>query len=214
MEGFLMSSIFTYIFLGVSLAAPIGPVKAVLLNTGIKNGFFHAWFFSLGALATDILYMLMVYLGVAQFIDSPLIKNILWSFGCFVLLYTGIENLLTFRKVEVNVKMRKYTRLRHSLFTGFFMSMLNPLTILFWLGIYGSILAKTAGSYSILQILINSAAILVGIIIVDLTMSFVSSGARKILTSKLLTSISILSSLSMIGFGIYFGIQAFISLFR
>jgi len=209
-----MNSIFTYIFLGVSLAAPIGPVKAVLLNTGIKNGFFHAWFFSLGALATDVLYMLMVYFGVGQFIDSPMMKTILWSFGCFVLLYTGIENLLTITKVEVNLKLRKYTRLRHSLFSGFFMSLLNPLTILFWLGIYGSILAKTVGTFPVLQIIINSAAILVGIIIVDLTMSTVSSGARKILTSKLLSVISILSSLSMIGFGIYFGIQAFNALFR
>ena len=209
-----MNSIFTYIFLGVSLAAPIGPVKAVLLNTGIKNGFFHAWFFSLGALATDVLYMLMVYFGVGQFIDSPMTKTILWSFGCFVLLYTGIENLLTITKVDVNLKLRKYTRLRHSLFTGFFMSLLNPLTILFWLGIYGSILAKTVGTFPVLQIIINSAAILVGIIIVDLTMSTVSSGARKILTSKLLSVISILSSLSMIGFGIYFGIQAFNALFR
>ena len=36
-----MNSIFTYIFLGISMAAPIGPVKTVLLNTGIKK-----WFFS------------------------------------------------------------------------------------------------------------------------------------------------------------------------
>jgi len=208
-----MNSIFTYIFLGVSLAAPIGPVKAVLINTGIKNGFFHAWFFSLGALATDILYMLMVYFGVAQFIDSPLMKTILWSFGCFVLLYTGIENLLTVSKVKTELKLRKYTRLRHSMFTGFLMSLLNPLTILFWLGIYGSILAKTAGTFSGIKIMFYSAAILVGIIIVDLTMSFVSSGARRLLTTKLQKNISIISSLSMIGFGIYFGIEAYKAIF-
>ena len=208
-----MNSIFTYIFLGVSLAAPIGPVKAVLLNTGIKNGFFHAWFFSLGALATDIMYMLMVYFGVAQFIDSPLMKTILWSFGCFVLLYTGIENLLSLSKVKAELKLRKSTRLRHSMLTGFLMSLLNPLTILFWLGIYGSILAKTAGTFPGIKIMLYSAAILAGIIIVDLTMSFVSSGARRLLTSNLQKLISIISSISMIGFGIYFGIQAFNALF-
>lgn len=208
-----MSSMLVYLFLGVSLAAPIGPVKTVLLNTGLKNGFFHAWFFSLGSIATDVLYMCMVYFGIGKFIDSPLLQIILWSFGCFVLLYTGIENLLTLNKAEVDIKMKKSNRLRTSIFTGFFMSLLNPLTILFWLGIYGSILAKSAGIATGYQILLNSFAILVGIMLVDFIMSFLSNGARRLLSSKLLKCVSVISSFSMIGFGVYFGIQAFQALF-
>ncbi|MEK4713831.1 LysE family transporter [Sporosarcina sp. resist] len=208
-----MNSIFTYIFLGISMAAPIGPVKSVLLNTGIKNGFFHAWFFSLGALTTDIMYMFIVYFGVGQFIDSPLMRIILWSFGCFVLLYTGIENLLSLHKIEMNLKSGKRVRLRKSILSGFFMSLLNPLTILFWLGIYGSILANTAGVSTGYQIFINSIAILVGIILVDFIMSFLSSGARKLLSTKLLKIVSLISSIIMIGFGIFFGMQAFQALF-
>lgn len=208
-----MNSIFTYIFLGISMAAPIGPVKSVLLNTGIKNGFFHAWFFSLGALTTDIMYMFIVYFGVGQFIDSPLMRIILWSFGCFVLLYTGIENLLSLHKIEMNLKSGKRVRLRKSILSGFFMSLLNPLTILFWLGIYGSILANTAGVSTGYQIIINSIAILVGIILVDFIMSFLSSGARKLLSTKLLKIVSLISSIIMIGFGIFFGMQAFQALF-
>ena len=208
-----MNSIFTYIFLGISMAAPIGPVKSVLLNTGIKNGFFHAWFFSLGALTTDIMYMFIVYFGVGQFIDSPLMKIILWSFGCFVLLYTGIENLLSLHKIEMNLKYGKRVRLRKSILSGFFMSLLNPLTILFWLGIYGSILANTAGVSTGYQIFINSIAILAGIILVDFIMSFLSSGARKLLSTKLLKIVSLISSIIMIGFGIFFGMQAFQALF-
>jgi L-lysine exporter family protein LysE/ArgO len=208
-----LNSIFTYIFLGISLAAPIGPVKATLLNLGIKNGFFHAWFFGLGALATDTLYMLMVYFGVVQLIDSPVMKTILWSFGCFVLLYNGIENLLTLNKVKVDMRFGKTIRLRHSILTGFFMALLNPLTILFWLGIYGSILVGANGALTGYQIIIYSLAILVGIVLVDLAMAFISSTARRVLNTKLLKIISIISSMSMIGFGIFFGIQAYRSLF-
>jgi L-lysine exporter family protein LysE/ArgO len=208
-----MNSIFTYLLLGISLAAPIGPVKTVLLNTGIKNGFFHAWIFSLGSLATDIMYMLIVYFGVGQFIDSPLMKLFLWSFGCFVLMYTGIENLLTINRIKTNLKSAKRVRLRKSILSGFFMSLLNPLTILFWLGIYGSILAKAAGVSTGYQILSNSIAILAGIMLVDLIMSFLSSGARRLLSTKLLKIVSIITSISMIGFGIYFGYHAFQVLF-
>lgn len=208
-----MNSIFIYIFLGISLAAPIGPVKTVLLNTGIKSGFFHAWFFSFGALVTDVMYMFMIYFGIGQFIDSPLLKTILWSFGCFVLMYTGIENLLTLKNIDTNLTSGKRVRLRNSILSGFFMSLLNPLTILFWLGIYGSILAKTVGILTGYQIVINSIAILVGIMFVDLLMSILSSGARKLFSNRLLKIVSAFSSLSMIGFGIYFGIQAFHALF-
>ena len=65
-----MNSIIAYIFLGVSLAAPIGPVNAAQLDTGIKNGFFHAWIFGIGALTADVLYMIMVYFGLVKLLSS------------------------------------------------------------------------------------------------------------------------------------------------
>ncbi|GGA43927.1 LysE family transporter [Psychrobacillus lasiicapitis] len=208
-----MNSLFTYFFLGVSLAAPIGPVKATLLNKGIKDGFFHAWFFGLGAIATDILYMLMVYFGVAQFIDSPFMKTFLWSFGFFVLMYTGIENLLTLHTISMDAKYRKTVRLRQSFLSGLLMAFLNPLTILFWLGIYGSILVSGGGTLTGIEIIFFSITILLGITLVDLIMSTISSGSRKVLSTSFLKTVSLISSLSMIGFGIYFGIQAYHSLF-
>lgn len=208
-----MDSILTFIFLGISMAATIGPVKTVLLNTGLKNGFFHAWFFSLGAITTDIIYMFIVYFGIGQFINSIWLKTILWSFGCFVLLYTGIENLLSLHKIEIDSKTGKRTRLRQSIMAGFFMSFLNPLTILFWLGIYGSILAKTAVSKGY-EIILVSIAILIGIILVDFIYAFLSSVARKLLSTNLLKTVSFISALLMIGFGIYFGKQAYQVLFQ
>ena len=204
-----MDSVFTYMFFGISMAATIGPVKSVLINTGLKSGFFHAWFFSLGALATDIVYMFIVYFGVGQFIDSVALKVFLWSFGCLVLVYTGIENLLTLNKIEMNLKTGIRNRYRKSILSGFLMSWLNPLTILFWLGIYGSILAKTAGVSTGYQIIINSIAILLGITLVDFIYAFLSSVARKLLTLRLLIIVTIISSLIMIGFGIYFGMHAY-----
>lgn len=208
-----MNSLFTYIFLGITMAATFGPVKNVLLNTGLKNGFFHAWFFSLGALTTDIAYMFVVYFGIGKFIDSILLQTILWSFGSFVLLYTGIESLLTLHKIEMNSKTGRILRFRHSLLAGLLMSLLNPITILFWLGIYGSILAKTAGIATGLDIILISSAILLGIILVDFLYSFLSSVARKLLSVKLLKTVTVFSSIFMIGFGIYFGKQAFLLLF-
>jgi threonine/homoserine/homoserine lactone efflux protein len=38
-----MSLLAGYVFLGLTLAAPIGPVNSARIDKGIKNGFWHAW---------------------------------------------------------------------------------------------------------------------------------------------------------------------------
>ncbi|TKC19550.1 LysE family translocator [Robertmurraya kyonggiensis] len=207
-----MGIFISYVFLGLSLAAPIGPVNAAQMDKGIKHGFLNAWILGLGSVLADLFYMFAVFLGLAQFIEIPIVKAFLWLFGFFVLVYTGFEGLIGARNIIFSNK-RESESLSKSFFTGFLMSISNPLTILFWLGIYGSVLAKTSTMYDKEQLLIYSCAIILGLVIWDITMAFVASSARRLLTTKLLTSITIASSISLIGFGIYFGYEAIKVLF-
>lgn len=207
-----MGIFFSYVFLGLSLAAPIGPVNAAQMDKGIKHGFLHAWILGLGSVSADILYMLAVFFGLAQFIQIPIVKAFLWIFGFFILIYSGVEGLLSARTIT-HSQQREKESLGKSFLTGFLMSISNPLTILFWLGIYGSVLAKTATTYNVEQLLFYSSAIILGLVIWDITMAFIASGARKLLTTKVLMMITILSSLSLIGFGLYFGFEAYQLLF-
>ncbi|MCQ6278931.1 LysE family transporter [Bacillus sp. EB600] len=207
-----MNVFLSYILLGLSLAAPIGPINAAQIDRGIRNGFLHAWFVGVGAVLADAIYMLVVYIGVVQFLDTPFMKTFLWSFGSFVLLYTGVESLINAGKLSLEPNRNKEPLVR-SLLSGFFMSISNPLTILFWLGIYGSILAKTAAAYESSQLVLYSSAIFIGLLLWDFTMAGISSSFKKYLTPSLLIFISFLSGLSLIGFGIYFGIQAIHAIF-
>jgi len=201
-----LSVFLSYILLGLSLAAPIGPVSAAQIDKGIKYGFLHAWLVGVGAVVADGIYMLFVYLGMVQFIDQPMIKTFLWLFGSFVLLYTGIEGILGANKVDVVASKRNEPPSK-AFFSGFLMSITNPLTILFWLGIYGSVLAKAASSYGTSDLILYSGAIFIGLLIWDVTMATISSSFRKLLISNLLAFISFISGLSLIGFGLYFGYQ-------
>jgi L-lysine exporter family protein LysE/ArgO len=204
--GKQLSAFFSYILLGLSLAAPIGPVNAAQLEKGIKSGFLHAWIVGLGAVLADGIYMLLVYFGVAALITVPIVKTFLWLFGCFVLVYTGIESILHSREIHIN-ESRKSDSLHKSFLSGFIISITNPLTILFWLGVYGSILAETASSSSSLSLAVYSAAIFIGLLSWDIAMASISSMTRRLLTSHILSRITILSGLSLIGFGLYFGIR-------
>jgi L-lysine exporter family protein LysE/ArgO len=202
-----------YILLGLSLAAPIGPVNAAQLDKGIRFGFWHAWLIGLGAMAADGVFMLLIYFGSAHLLSTPFMKTFLWVFGCFILIYTGIESMSnagkTLRSENRSIK-EPYTK---SFSAGFFLTLSNPLSILFWLGIYGSILAKTAEKYGSWDLLFYSSGIFIGILVWDFTMASVSSLSGKLINDRILVNISRLAGLILICFGLYFGFQAGMYLF-
>ncbi|MDA2728958.1 LysE family transporter [Bacillus cereus] len=208
-----MGIFLSYVFLGLSLSAPMGPINAAQLEKGIRSGFFHAWILGIGALLADVIYMALIYLGVIHFLEKDIIKLFLWSFGAFVLIYTGIESLKNANQISIS-NTRNDDSIIKSFFSGFFMSLSNPLTILFWLGIFGSILAKAASSYTKEQLLLYSFGTILGIFIWDITMASTSSIFRKILNTRILSLITVISGISLIIYGLYFGFQTYQIIFQ
>ncbi|WP_377891973.1 LysE family transporter [Alkalihalobacillus sp. R86527] len=205
-----MSIYFSYILLGLSLSAPIGPINAAQVDKGIRYGFLNAWFVGIGAMVADGILMLLIYVGIGHIVDSPFMKTFLWLFGFFVLSYTGVESIVKSNSNQSDSGVSRNEAKSKSFRTGFFMAISNPLNILFWLGIYGSILAQsTNGTY---HLLISSTGIFIGITIWDLTMASVASGARRFVRPPVLRIVSILSGVILIAFGLYFGKQAMIML--
>lgn len=196
----------SYIILGFTLAAPIGPVNSARLDKGIKNGFWHAWIVGVGSMIADGIFMLMVYLGMVHFLEVPIVQIFLWLFGGFILIYSGFESIKNANTISLN-----YSRANDSLLkcflTGFVLSITSPLSILFWLGIYGSVLAKTAQTNGTESLLIYSSMIFLGLTCWDIFVATLTTGFRRVLNMKALIAISIISGASLILFGVYFGYQ-------
>lgn len=207
-----MHTLLSFFVLGLSLAAPIGPINAAQLDKGIKQGFLHAWVVGIGALIADVILMALIYFGVIHFLTTPFMKTFLWLFGCFILLYTGIESLISAGKINENASRSEDTLMR-SFFSGFAMSISSPLTILFWVGIYGSVLAETIASYEKEYVLLYTCTMFSGIIAWDFAMAGLASTFRRYLTARKLSLISVISGLSLICFGLHFGYKAFNALF-
>lgn len=209
-----LNVLISYIVLGLTLAAPIGPVNSARLDKGIRNGFWHAWVVGVGSLLADACFMLLIYLGVVHFLNIPMVQVFLWLFGGFVLIYSGIESVFRVNKLKLSQDYRSKDSLVSCFLLGFFMSITSPLSILFWLGIYGSILAKTATTIGTSHLLLYSCMIFIGLTIWDLCVAGMTSGLRRSLNEKSLNGISIISGISLIGFGLYFGIQGVRALFE
>jgi len=200
-----------YIFLGFTLAAPIGPVNSARLDKGIKNGFWHAWIVGAGSMVADGIFMMMVYLGMVKFLEFPIVQIFLWLFGGFILMYSGVESIKNANKITLSYSREKESLIKCFL-VGFIMSITSPLSILFWLGIYGSVLAKTAQMNGTDSLIIYSSMIFLGLTLWDVLIAALTTGFRKLLTIKSLILISIISGVSLVGFGLYFSYQGIIAL--
>ncbi|RJE87066.1 amino acid transporter [Paenibacillus sp. 1011MAR3C5] len=207
-----MSIFLSYVLLGFSLAAPIGPVNAAQIEKGIKHGFFHAWLIGLGAMAADAIFMLLIYFGLAHFLATPFAKTFLWLFGGFILIYTGVESFKRNNTLAVSDQRSSVSHAK-SFYSGFLMTFSNPVSILFWLGIYGSILATTAQRYGALELLLYSSGIFIGLMLWDIAMASISSIFQKFLHEGVLVLISRAAGICLLCFGIYFEWQAIKELF-
>ncbi|MFC4100193.1 LysE family transporter [Paenibacillus xanthanilyticus] len=197
----------SYVLLGLTLAAPIGPVNSARLDKGIKNGFWHAWIVGTGSMMADAVFMLLIYMGVVQFLNIPIVQIFLWLFGGIILIYSGFESIQSANKIPIAYQGRRKDSLWRSFLVGFMLSITSPMSILFWLGIYGSILAKTATSYGTSHLLLYSSMIFLGLMLWDICVASLTTGMRRFLNEKSLMGISVLSGVSLIGFGAYFGYQ-------
>jgi len=202
----------SHFLLGLSLAAPIGPVNAAQMDRGLRGGFWHAWLVGLGAMIADGIFMLLVYFGVIHFLNIPFMKTFLLLFGFFILTYIGVEGLVTAGKTALETRGGNESHMK-SFSAGFVMSISNPLSILFWMGIYGSVLADMIAKYDAKGVLLYSCAIMAGIMLWDVAMALAASMFRRMLTARLIKGISVISGLSLIGFGLYFGYEAYRILF-
>ncbi|WP_054710146.1 LysE family translocator [Bacillus sp. JCM 19041] len=208
-----MSILASYVLLGLSLAAPIGPVNAARIEKGIKNGFFHSWIVGIGGMLADATFMVCVYFGLNHFINVPFIQSFLWLFGAFVLVYSGIEGMTKASLFQIT-ESRQKDSLKHCFFTGYLLSISNPMSMLFWLGIYGSIMVKTSQTTTTEEFLLYSSMIFVGLTIWDLLVAGIISGSRRFLTATTLKTIAYLSGFSLIGFGLYFAIHGILTLVK
>ncbi|MDU1844029.1 MAG: LysE family transporter [Niallia nealsonii] len=209
---FSITILLSYILLGFTLAAPIGPVNSARIDKGIKNGFWHAWIVGFGSMLADGLFMGMVYMGMVHFLEIDIVQIFLWLFGGFILIYTGMESVIGAQNLKLD-SLRGKDSLFKCFLTGFVMSITSPLSILFWLGIYGSDLAKTAQENGTSSLLIYSSMIFLGLTLWDLIVAALTNGFRRFLTLATLRGISIISGVSLVLFGLYFGYQGIMKLF-
>ncbi|NBI29596.1 LysE family translocator [Chengkuizengella marina] len=200
-----------HIILGLSIAAPIGPINIEILRRGLSQGFWPSLFVGAGGMTADCALMFFMYQGLARLLTLDGVQLTFIIFGAVVLMHTGLQSLIKQKESIMTNEwhsINSSTGLMNSFLTGVFIAAFNPLNILFWLGIYGSVLSETFNDDNKIKAFFISSAVFIGIGLWNLNLALIVHFGRKSLNPSTLKRISLVASLIILGFGLHLSYQA------
>lgn len=200
-----MSNFIQNVLLGISLAAPVGPVTMVVLKHGIK-GFSAAFFATIGVALSDLVTILIIYFGLSYFIDVPWVEISIMIFGTFVLIYLGSQSIKDFFSKK-SLQTAEKTMKKNPILETFFTGMSNPMSRIWWLGIFGPILALGSSRYIIL---LDGVMIAFGEFLFFFILSVLLHWGRRHINETAIRYTALIAGIFLVGFGIKLGYTAFL----
>lgn len=91
---------------------------------------------------------------------------------------------------------------------GYLVNISNPLAVVWWLGIFGSLLGASSGGAGQINALFSSSTILIGILFWHSMISLLTHWGKRLLNATSARYISIIAGIVLILFGIRFAINA------
>ncbi|MGE7023909.1 LysE family transporter [Solibacillus cecembensis] len=206
-----MSLYFTYVLIGLAIAMPVGAITVEMTKQGLKNGFMHGWAVGLGGMTIDVALILALYLGVAKFLALSYIQMPLWIIGAiflFMLAYDSIKNA----DKDITLAGKKVNKSFFSTYRNGLLVAVSPGNLVFWISVFGAVLADSYSGNGANQFLIVALGILSGILLHDLGLLTIVSLSRKVMNRKMIKWTSIIAGFLLFGFGCYFIYEFYLDL--
>jgi len=203
---------------GLALAAPPGPMNAIIAEESVLRGWLAGFRAGLGAMSADAAFLVLAFFGVVAFVESlPLLRAAMVGVGGLLMLYFayGAANdaEATFRVDGGSTGESKGKGFRKA----FVLALTNPYQILFWLTVgvgllepgNVDVLAEAIGESfrGLLVIRTGSPAIIAGMFggIVVWIMGFPAAlVAAERRVARLAPVVAYLSAAVLAGFGVFF----------
>ncbi|HKY69697.1 MAG TPA: LysE family transporter [Gammaproteobacteria bacterium] len=195
------------IILGISLAAPIGPVSIEMIKRGLKGGFFSAFTIRLGGAMGNSLCLLGAYFGLSFLLNQPMLYNLIGFAGAGFLVYMGASSLLK-KQTTINLEGSNQPILSNGLLVGLFLALANPIGVVFWFGIFAASMSANQTTTSFADLCFNGL-IIVGVLLWGAFLSLLLEGGKRIFNNKIARVVTIVSSLLLLGYGFKYGFLTF-----
>lgn len=196
--------------LGLTLAAPIGPVNLEIIKRGLHSGFKQAFLTGAGAMSADTTYLTLIFFGLTSFLNMTLMKIVLGIVGSLILIYLGVISAKEFFNKSAVAKTNPKPLFKSSFITGYVLAISSPMTIVWWTGVFGALLTSQTSMANNLFAFLSCFSILLGCFVWVFFLAVALHWGRKFVNTKFLKSISLTAGIFLIGFGFYFLHRAYV----
>jgi threonine/homoserine/homoserine lactone efflux protein len=197
-------AIIHFIVLGLSLAAPIGPMNIEVLKRGLTEGLLSSWLVGLGGMSGDMILLLSIFFGFRDFMQSTVILYLMYSIGIVMLSYLGITSILAALNSEFSNLEFAHRKSQNAFLAGFTISLANPISLVFWFGVYGTSLQVVTSTHSIIYSMFCSLGIILGLFLWNLNLVLTVHFSKRIINEKIMRGITLFAGITLLCFGIQF----------
>lgn len=204
----MLTLIISSIVLGLSIAAPVGPINIEIMRRGLSWGFWAAFCVGLGGMSSDLLLMAAMFFGLGVFLTWTWVQVFLMLIGGVVLVHTGWMSLCGKESLGVS-EDQVFSRSKGSAWASYIRGAViagtNPMNLLFWISIYGSVLSGALQQENLVRSFFISAMVFIGIGLWNANLAFLVHFGRFIFHSIVLQAVQKVASLILIFYGLKFG---------
>ena len=139
-----MPLFFSSFLLAIAFCAPPGVVTAETVRRGAARGFLPALFVQLGSLVGDTTWAIIALTGLAFIVQNNIAKIVLSLIGIFLMLKLAWGAIQDARQGKELVTSSSYDH-RGDFSNGAFLSLGNPMNIVFWTGLGTTVFTSISG---------------------------------------------------------------------
>ncbi|CAA6812978.1 MAG: Transporter, LysE family [uncultured Sulfurovum sp.] len=133
----MLNSLLEGFLLGLGAAVPLGPINILIMNHALKS-YKSAVSIGFGAMSADMIYLLLILLGVATVLNNTFFTIGLGILGSLFLAYMAYSIFKgRHNSLDKSEKIASKKSLIKYYLQGLVLTGLNPYTIAFWLSIAG-----------------------------------------------------------------------------
>jgi chemosensory pili system protein ChpE len=201
-----MSLFISSFLLAIAFCAPPGVITAETVRRGAARGFIPALFVQLGSLVGDTTWAIIALTGLAFLVQNDLAKVLLSLTGMLLMLklaWGAIQDAREMKELTTNPSDSH----RGDFTNGAFLSLGNPMNIVFWTGLGTTVFASIAGKPQPADFAVFFAGFLSGAVLWCFVMAALVAWGRQFVTPTFFRWVNLACGIALGFFAIQLGLN-------
>ena len=188
---------------GLLLQLAVGPICLYVLQVSISQGIVYSELVVLAVTLVDSLYIMVAVLGVAAVLRGRSTQVVLKIFGAVVLFLFGANIILSVlfkTNLVTQFNLSTPAVLNNPFYSGLILTAANPLTIIFWAGVFSARISEAG--LSKLEIIYFSTGCILSTLLFLTSVVLLAGLLKMVLPDTVIAALNIMVGLLLIYFAI------------